>query len=46
MASKSIKILLLSASLFLLAFQSMAQPKLPKGYYLEKASKWTGSIGD
>jgi zinc protease len=36
MATNGIKILLLSASLFLLAFQSMAQPTLPKGYYWKK----------
>src|SRR6195952_4839830 len=36
MASKSIKILLSSALLFLLAFQSLAQPKVPKGYYWKK----------
>lgn len=36
MISKGVKFLLFATSLFLLAFQSMAQPRLPKGYFWKK----------
>lgn len=36
MISKGVKFLLFTTSLFLLVFQSMAQPRLPKGYYWKK----------
>ena len=36
MITKGVKLLLFTAVLFLLSFQSMAQPRLPKGYYWEK----------
>jgi zinc protease len=36
MVSKGVKFLLLTASLFLLAAQTMAQPRLPKGYFWKK----------
>jgi len=36
MISKGVKFLLFATSLFLLAFQTMAQPRLPKGYYWKK----------
>lgn len=36
MISKYVKLLLLATSLVLLAFQAMAQPRLPKGYFWKK----------
>jgi zinc protease len=38
MISKRLKFLLFATSLFLLTFQTMAQPRLPKGYYWKKLS--------
>src|SRR5882757_6818464 len=36
MATKCVKFLTLTTSLFLLALQSIAQPRLPQGYFLKK----------
>src|ERR1700743_2265030 len=36
MITKGVKFLLLTAFTFLLAFQSIAQPSLPQGYYWKK----------
>src|SRR6201994_2760220 len=36
MTTKGVKFLILTASVFLFAFQSMAQPRLPQGYFWKK----------